>query len=467
MPGMKDFLGLVRERYPDDLLVIKEEVNPAAFDVTAILRNLEMADKYPAVYFEHPLDLNGKVSRFPLVTNVFASRQRCAVALGMEPEQHKLPLSLEYAAREERRLPVQEIPKESAPVKERVYKGNDADLRVLPVVKHHEMDLGPYIDMIPIMRDPDSGAYNACFQRTMYKEPRKLALYMSPRHNWEIVRKNEALERPTPVVIMAGHHPSFSLGALNVIPFDDDDYEVIGSIMGEPLRVTPSETWGSDFMVPADSEILIEGEVLPNVREIEAPFGEYTGYYGPQRNSWVVDVKAVCHRSDAIFQNIFTGHRDTLILGGIPKEGNLYNRIKGIVPTVKSICLPISGCCRFNCYISLAKKTEGDSKQAALIALGEIDFIKNVIVVDEDIDPFNEEEVMWAVATRVQADEDVDILKNVKGSALDPSLKGNILTAKMIIDATRPLTRPFSERLKVPDGAVERMGKVLKAKGVI
>lgn len=467
MTRIKDYLESLQEKYPEEVLVIEDVVNPATFDVTAILRHLEIADKYPLVCFTRPLNLEGEVSQFPLVTNVFASRERCALAMGMEPCECKLQLSLEYAAREARQLPTEAVPKEQAPVKERVCLGDDVDLRKFPIVRHHEMDLGPYIDMIPIMRDPDTRAYNTSFQRTMYKGPRKLGLHMSPRHNWEIARKNEASERATPVVIAVGHHPSFSLGTLNVVPFEVDDYEVIGSIMGESLRVTPSETWGEDFMVPADAEILIEGEVLPKVREVEAPFGEYTGYYGPQRYRWVIEVKAITHRGDAMYQNIFTGHRDTLILGGIPKEGNLYNRIKGMVPTVKSVCLPISGCCRFHCYISLDKKTEGESKQAALIALGEIDFIKNVIVVDEDIDPFNEEEVMWAVATRVQADEDVDILKNVKGSVLDPSLKGNILTAKMIIDATRPVERPFAERLRVPDEALERTKGLLEKREIV
>jgi len=387
--------------------------------------------------------------------------------MGVDPSQSKLPLSLEYAAREARRLPPLEVSSEQAPVKDVVQVGEDVDLHVLPIVRHHEMDLGPYIDMTPIMRDPETGAYNAGFLRTMFKGPRKLGLHMSPRHHWEIVRKNEAQDRATPVIIVLGHHPSFYLGALNVVGFDDDDYAVIGSIMGEPLRVTPSETWGDAFMVPADAEIVIEGEVLPHKREIEAPFGEFTGYYGPQRYRWVIEVTAVTHRRDAIYQDIFVGHRDNWFLGAIPKEGTVYNRVKALIPTVKSVCLPNSGCGRYNCYISIDKKTEGESKQAALIALGEIDFIKNVVVVDEDIDPFNEEEVMWSVATRVQADEDVDILKNVKGNVLDPSLKGDILTAKMIIDATRPVERPFAERVRVPADAVQRAKVLLQQRGIM
>jgi 2,5-furandicarboxylate decarboxylase 1 len=144
-------------------------------------------------------------------------------------------------------------------------------------------------------------------------------------------------------------------------------------------------------------------------------------------------------------------------MGAIPKEGTLYNRIKGVVPTVKALHLPDSGTGRFNCYISIDKKVNGESKQAALIAMGECDFVKNIVVVDGDVNPYDEQEVMWSVATRVQADQDVEILKNVKGNTLDPSQIDDVMTAKMIIDATRPLGRPFSERVRVPDTALERV----------
>jgi 2,5-furandicarboxylate decarboxylase 1 len=196
--------------------------------------------------------------------------------------------------------------------------------------------------------------------------------------------------------------------------------------------------------------MIIEGEIPPGVREVEGPFGEFPGTYGPQRLRWVINVKAVTHRKDAIYQDIFVGHPDNWVLGAIPKEGTLFNRIKGVVPTVKAVHLPNSGTGRFNCYISIDKKVNGESKQAALIALGECDFVKNVFVVDADVDPFNEQEVMWAFATRVQADQDVDIIKNVKGNTLEPSQTDDIMTTKMIIDATKPVRRPFASRVEVP-----------------
>lgn len=454
--SLKDFLERLKRRLPDDLIHIERTVSPAEFEVTALLQHLENEKKFPALLFAKPLNLKGEPAAFPLLSNLFATRARCALALGMEPEDERLPLSLEYARREELLLPPVTVPRRDAPVKEVVKAGSAADLYELPVVRHHAMDPAPYIDMTPVMKDPDGGFYNAAFMRTMVKGERKLGLHMSPRHNWQIHRKHEEKKRPTPVAIVVSHHPAFYLGALNVSPFGVDDYARIGAIMGAPLRLSASETWGAEFMVPADAEMIIEGHVLPGVKEVEGPFGEFTGYYGPQRLRNVIEVTAITHRRDAIFQHIFTGHRDTWVLGGIPKEGSLFNLIRGIVPTTQAVHFPLSGCCRFNCYISIDKKVDGETKQAALAALGGCDFVKHVVVVDADIDIYNEEEVMWAVATRVQADQDVDIIKNVKGNTLDPSQTDNIMTAKMIIDATRPLQRPFAARVEVPKAAMEK-----------
>ena len=453
---LSGFLQKLEERFPDDLVRVERAVSPARYEVTAVLQHLENDRKFPALLFDKPLNLEGRPSSFPLLSNVFATRRRCALALGLDPDDEGLPLSLEYARREEMLLPPAVIPAGEAPVKEIVKQGDEANLYEFPIVRHHAMDPAPYLDMTPVMKDPEGGFYNVAFLRNMVKGPRRLGVHMSPRHNWQIHRKNEEKKQPTPVAIVVSHHPAFYLGALNVSPFGVDDYARIGAIMGEPLRLTASETWGEDFMVPADAEIVIEGHVLPNVKDVEGPFGEFTGYYGPQRLRWVIEVTAITHRRHAVFQHIFVGHRDTWVLGGIPKEGSLFNLIRGVVPTTKAVHFPISGCCRFNCYISIDKKVDGETKQAALAALGGCDFVKHVVVVDADINIYNEEEVMWAVATRVQADQDVDIIKNVKGNTLDPSQTDDIMTAKMIIDATRPVQRPFAARVEVPKEALAK-----------
>ncbi len=455
--NLSAYLKDLKKNSPEDLVAVSKTVNPANFDVTAILKHLEVSGLFPLLMFEKPKNLKGKVSPFKLATNVFATRQRCATAMDLGPERWKLDLSLEYAKRESNPIEPEVIPRKKSPVKEVIKTGRDADLRDFPIVRHHEMDGGPYIDMTVVAKDPDEGFYNIAFLRNQYKGPQKLGIHMSPRHNWTIFRKNEEKNRPTPVAIVVAHHPAFYLGALNVAHFGVDDYKLIGGIMAEPLRLVPSETWGKNFMVPADAEIVIEGEILPGEREVEGPFGEFPGTYGPQRWRPVIAVRAITHRKDAIYQDVFVGHRDNWILGGIPKEGSVFSAIKGVVPTVKAVHFPISGSCRFNCYIAIDKKVEGEEKQAALMALAQCDFVKNVIVVDADVDPFNEQEVMWAVATRMQPDNDIDIIRNIKANTLDPSLVHDIRGSKMIIDATRPTDRPFADRVNVPADALKRV----------
>ena len=467
MLDLRQFIEDVEREQPDRLVHIDRTVNPADFEVTAILQQLEDAGRNPMAIFHQPLNLFGEISKFPLVTNIYAERERCAQALGLPISQSKFPLSLEYGRREKERIAPTVVPPDEAPVKQVVQVGEEADLRQFPIVRHHHMDPAPYVDMTPVMRDPDSGAYNAAYLRMMYKGPRKLGLHMSPRHNWQITRKHEERNLPTPVAIVVSHHPAFYLGTLNVAPFGDDDYEVIGAVAGQSLRLVPSETWGEDFMVPADADIVIEGEIPPNVREVEGPFGEFPGTYGPQRLRWVIDVKAITHRSDAIYQDVFVGHADDWIQGGLPKEARIYNRIKGVVPGVTAVHLPTSGVCRLHCNVSIDKKVDGESKQAAFIVLGEVDMIKHVFVVDADVDVFDDRQVLWAVATRVQADQAIDIIKNAKGNTLDPSQTDPIMTTKMIVDATKPVQRPFSERILVPDEAKARVpiGEYLRDAG--
>lgn len=433
---------------------IKKEVRPADYEVTAILRRLEERALFPVVIFENCRNIKGEASDIRVISNVFGSRERCAVALDLPLSSSGFTLAARYSERSKNVIEPQIVQKRNAPVKEVVRSGKALDLGNYPLVRHHEMDPAPYIDMGVCHKGRGQQFYNAAFQRTMYKGPRKLGL-LTGRHNREICRTYEVKGEPTPVIIIVGHHPAFYLGSLNIKPYGVDDYGVIGGLMDEPLSLVESETWGSDFMIPADAEVVIEGEVLPKVRETEGPFGEWPGYYGPQRLSWVIDVKAINHRRDAIWQDVFVSHRENWILGGIPKEGEVFEAIRAYVPTVKSVHFPFSGNCRLICYISVDKQEDGDAKQAALIAFGVCDFIKYIVVVDGDIDPFNEGEVLWAMSTRCQPSEDIDIIRKVRSSPLEPSIPYNYEGSKMIVDATLPKRENFALRTKVPQKALD------------
>jgi 2,5-furandicarboxylate decarboxylase 1 len=364
---------------------------------------------------------------------------------------------VEFARRSRNRVKPVIVPRDQAPVKQVVKVGDEVDLRTLPVITHHEMDGYPYLVDAVVAPDPDTGVYNSSHHRMLVRGKNELGLWMSPRHLWDYFRRAEERGEPLPIAHVVGHHPAFYLGSEAIVPIDEDEYEVIGGILGEPLRLTPSESFGERLLVPADAELVIEGEVLPGVRDAEGPFGEFTGYYGPQRWSPVVRVTAITHRKDPIYMNILVGHPDTAILGGIPKEAGIWEELKRSLPNVVGVHFPISGCCRFHAYIAIEKKVEGEGVTAGLAALPYHDELKHVVVVDSDIDPFNEREVLWAVATRVQPDKDVVIIPNARGGTLDPSAERHAVGSKMIIDATKPVDRPFAERIRVPQSVMERI----------
>jgi 2,5-furandicarboxylate decarboxylase 1 len=193
---------------------------------------------------------------------------------------------------------------------------------------------------------------------------------------------------------------------------------------------------------------VLEGRILAGKRCVEGPFGEFTGYAGPQRLSWVVEISAVYGKQRPTVIDIFPCYSEH-INAHLPIEASIYQRAKQAVPGVIKTCWVGSGG-PFNLIISLAKKTEGEPMRAALAAMSASNFIKHVILVDEDVDPEDLTQVMWALSSRVQADQDLSILRNLQGQVLDPSLRHEIKTSGMIIDATRPLDRPFPRRGEVP-----------------
>lgn len=437
----------------EGLTHVSESVNPAEFEVTALLQNLEDEGRFPAILFENPTDIEGRPTDFRLVSNLFADRRRIAQALGLDPEESGMETSLEYAHRESDRREPTVIDRDEAPVATETVP----DLTHLPAVRHHRLDPAPYLNMTPSMKDPDTGAYNVAFLRNMVKGETRMGIHMSPRHNYRIYQKNSERGEPTRMAVTIGHHPAYYLGALTLAGYDIDEYEVIGGMLGEPLRLTPSKTWGEEFLVPADAEVVVEAEILPDSKEVEAPFGEFPGYYGPQRLRPAVEVTAITCRENPIFQHAFVGHPDNWMLGAVPKEGGIYRDIRRRVPGVKQVHLPNSGCGRFRAYVSVDQDSEGEAKHAALQTLASSDFIKQVVVVDDDVDVFNEQEVLWAVATRMRADEDIDIIENVKGNTLDPSVRGEVATSKMIVDATIPVDEQYPPRLDLPEDALEEM----------
>ncbi len=454
---LRTFISDLAEQLPDDLVQVEKEIEPANFEATALLQHLENAGKYPCVLWQRPRNLEGRYEGVQLISNVFASRKRLALALGLSPEEWRMGLSLEYSRRESNRIPALVVSKGDAPAKEIVRLGEDASFLGLPVVRGHRLDPAPFLNMQWVLKDPDGGFYNCAHYRAQMRGPQQCSILLQPYgHGRAIMEKYHRQGRPCPVVGVLGHHPAYFLGGLTSVPIGVDEYTVVGGLLGEPLRLVESETWGKDFLVPADAEIIVEGEVPPGILEKEGPYGEFLGYYGHEGKAGVFNLKAITYRHGPIMQYVFVGHPDNQLEGGLALEGSLYNAAKARFPRVTAVHLPLSGCCRFHIYIQMDKRIDGEPVSVAWQLLTYQQLGKHAIVVDTDIDIYNERQVLWALATRVQADRQIHIVRDmVVAGIVDPSCVHDTKGTKMVIDATKPLDRPFHQVVDVPKEALE------------
>ena len=442
MNDLRSFIDNVRREFPDEILTISKEVDPR-FEITALVAKLEQERRFPILVFEKV-----KGTKFPVVTNVHAGRRRLASAIGSEPRSAVAT----YLRRIERPIPPKEVA--TGPVKEVILKGDQVDLRALPQIVHHQDDAGPYLTAgITLAQDPVSGRLNCSFNRLMFIDKNHTSIHLTlAKHLWECYTNAEKLKQPLKLAVILGAHPAWSLGALNIGSLDEEEFYLMGSLAGEAMEVVPAETM--DLKVPARAEMILEGEIPPFERVDEGPFGEFTGYSLGSRKREIFNVKAVTHRKDAWLHDISVGHIDHLLLSTIPMEANLFRSVRAMVPSVKAVRIPAP----FTVYVSIEKKTEGQGKNAILAILGSDLYMKHVIVVDHDIDIFNDQRVQWAVGTRCQADRDVMIISNVGGSDLDPSNLKDGVSAKMGIDATaKPRLDKFTPRHRVSKDVFERL----------
>lgn len=433
---LRSYLDLIKQNHPEDFLIVSREVDPA-YEITAITVKLEQeAKRRPILLFEKV-----KGSKFPVLTNLHAGRSRLALAMNAKPEE----MQKAYLRAMEKPIPPKIVSK--APVKDVILTGKRINLYDLPQIIHHEGDAGPYFTAaISFAKDPSDDTWNCAYNRLMIKGRDTTSIHLtSAKHLWEFYRLAEARGEALPVAFAFGVHPAIALGALAIGSIDEDERGVMGALLGEPLQLVKCET--SDLLVPAHAEMVIEAEILPRERTAEGPFGEFTGYSLGERQREVVKVRAITHRKGAIFQDISVSHLDHLLLSTIPIEANLYRAVRSMVPSVKAVRVPAP----FTCYVSIEQRVPGQGKNAILAVLGADLYMKRVVVVDHDVDIFNDRQVNWAIATRCQPDRDITIITNARGSDLDPSTKEDGYTAKWGVDATaKPSLAAYVPRNQIP-----------------
>jgi UbiD family decarboxylase len=440
---LRSFLDQVKRTKPEDFVIVSHEVDPA-YEITALVVKLEReARRRPVLLFEKV-----KGTPFPVLTNLHASRSRLALAMGTPPDR----MLAAYLTAMEKPIPPRVVATGS--VKDVVLTGERLNVRDLPQIVHHEGDGGPYVTAaISFARDPESDTWNCAYNRLMVKGRDRTSIHLTTgKHLWEFHRKAEARGEPLPVAFAIGVHPAIALGALAIGSIDEDERAIMGALCGGPLELVRCES--SDVLVPAHAEMVIEGEILPHERIAEGPFGEFTGYSLGERQREILHVKAITHRAGAMFQDITVAHLDHMLLSTIPMEANLHRAVRAMVPSVHAVRVPAP----FTCYVSIEQRVPGQAKNAILAVLGADLYMKRVVVVDQDVDVFDDRQMTWAIATRCQPDRDLVVVTHARGSDLDPSAPEDGFTAKWGVDATaKPSLASYTPRHRVPRAVLDRL----------
>ena len=440
--SLRGFLHMVETEYPDELLRIQQPIDPR-FEMTALVFELDRAGKNPVVVFENVAGYD-----MPVVTNVAANRKLLAACLGVESAQ-----------------PADRVPRAMP----EIHSVRDGGAGGLERRRHRRRRRRPHqaADPAAILgrrralyhRRPDLGARSGERRRHHrlsspdaqgQEPPRRLAAF-APAHV-RIPPPRGRARQSLPAVITIGTHPLHYMGSMvYAYPPNVRKFEIIGGLFGEPYRLARCGV--DDLEVPAGAEIIIEGEILAGVHEPEGPFGEFTGYASYRSTQNVFVAHRIRMRGDAMFHSVTSGmSKDHILVSCITREGEILNALRRNLPNVRAVHVPHTTCGAFMAFISMKKTADGEPQMAIMATLGTELYTKYVIVVDDDVDIFDLNDVMWAVATRVRAEKDIFFIPGAKAAILDPtSDPQNFTVTKMGIDATRPAGRDFAERLVISD----------------
>lgn len=436
MKDLRSFLTDV-ERYQGPVWEVVRQVNRDR-ELAAIVR-LSEDHGSPIVYFS---TVEG--SAFPVVAGVFGTRARIALSLGTEVRS----TTEEFVERLSKG--VSPAWQDSGPVKEICHVGDDVDLSILPIPTHADDDAGPFITCgVGLVRDGEDGPVNSGIYRMMVLDRNHVSV-CSGTDLGAIIEDADRAGRVVEFGVVIGHHPAFQVSSQAKIPRSVDSLEVAGALLREPLAVVAGET--VDVPIPAAAEIVLEGRFVPGETRPDGPFGESPLYY---ESGWgyLLEVTAITHRRDAIYHDINNVHGEHTCLSCFPaREGQLLGQLRTTYPHVRAVRIP-TRTAGMHAHVSVDPRVDGEAKQIAMFALGAIPRLKHVVVVNTDVDIFDDERVLWALATRFQGDRDMFVAPYVSGTTMDPSsytlqdrYSPGGLRTQVGFDATVPVGVPFRRR---------------------
>ena len=424
------------------LVTFSEEILPEP-DIRGIARgSADVGPTGPAVIVDNVIGHKGK----KIAINVHGSWANHAVMMGM-PKTTSLKEQFYELADRWDSYPGEIKWVDDAPCQECTVEGDDLNLlELLPAYKVNEADGGFYLSKASVVsKDPefpdDVDKENVGIYRLQIQDGNTLAMQGLPFHDIAVhLRKAEAKNEPLPVAICLGVDPMLSFMASTPLAYDQSEYKMVSAINDSPYELT--KTTDGYLDIPAGAEYVLEGEIIPRLRVPEGPFGEFPGSYSGTRQQVVIKIKKVTHRKDPIFENLYLGRPwteiDTLL--GLNTCVPLYKQIRESMPEVTAVnALYQHG---LTVIIAVNPRFGGYAKSVAMRCASTphgISYCKNIIVVDGDVDPFDLNQVMWAMSTRLRGAQDIIVIPSTPGMPLDPGSEPAGMGVKIIIDATTPV----------------------------
>ncbi|WP_324735650.1 UbiD family decarboxylase [Thermococcus sp. SY098] len=407
------------EKFEDEVVTIEKPIS----------KSLEIT-KYLLKYKTKPV-LFKDVDGWEVAGNIWSTRERIAKYLGIKQEdilhvmEHAMDNLHDYKLIEKAEF-MRNITK-------------DFSLKELPIPKYYPRDGGEYFTSAIVVAKDENGFVNMSFHRMMVVDDKRAAIRVVPRHLYAMWKEKADRGEELDVRIIVGNPIYVLLAAATSVEYGKSELNIASAIkektLGSPLEVANV----NGIEVPAESEFVFEAKILPELTD-EGPFVDITGTYDHIRKQPVVVFEKMYHVDNPIFHALLPGGYEHYMLMGLPKEPQIYKSVKRVVPKVHGVRLTEGGCMWLHAVVSITKQHDGDGKNAILAAFAGHPSLKHVVVVDEDVNIYDDREVEWAIATRFQADRDLVVIPNARGSSLDPSAEKS-LTAKWGIDATKPLDK--------------------------
>lgn len=420
MTDLRNYLSLIKKS--GELKIIKKKVS-TKYEIAGITAKV---DGSTAILFENIAE-----SDFNLVANLVGTRKRFAQAIGSTEEKiHENMISA-----------IKKAKKPKVISSGKFMENKSKNISIMPIVTHFEKESGPFItSSIAYVKNPETGEQNSSFHRLMPIDKTHFSIRMvEGRHLHRCFIDAKEHNEDLKVAVTIGVHPAISIAGAYQAEWGKDEIDIANSLLGGKLTLSKLPYTG--LHVPSGTEIVMEGKILQDKTHQEWMV-EMLQTYDHHRSQPIFELESLYYRNNPIFHDVLSGFSEHRLLMGMPIESKLNGELKKSFPQTKQVSMTNGGCNWLHAVVQIKKKKDSDPKKIIKKTFESHRSLKQVTVVDEDINPNNAESVEYAMATRFQADTDLLIIKNVRGSSLDPSSdQKNLKTAKMGIDATKSLSK--------------------------